>query len=175
MALSPTDSALLRVSKASSRDFRSFGEAVHLTTTTGRTVDELCDQACADRLRLARHFVESGDKLLALRPSQSRSAISRYYYGMYHAMRAVVYFVEKGDDHQDHSALPKKTPHDFANAAAWQNNLKDARGRRNEADYDPYPIRLTPFRSTAVQLQGNAHELLKVARAYLQNKGCKYL
>lgn len=175
MTLSPGEIVLLRVSKAVGRDFRAFDEAVHLTSTTGRTVDDLREQACADRLRLATHFVATGDKLLGLGPSQSRSAVSRFYYGMYHAMRAVVYFMERGDDHQEHSTLPKKTPPDFVNSALWENNLKDARGRRNEADYDPYPISLSPFRTTALQLQANAHELVRLSRTYLQGKGCRYV
>jgi uncharacterized protein (UPF0332 family) len=142
---------------------------------TGRTLDDLRHQAVADRFKLARHFVDAGDKLLRARPSQSRSAISRYYYGMYHAMRAVVYYVEKGDDHERHTALPKKTPLDFDNRGMWLNNLKDARERRNEADYVPYPLPSKSFRVTAVALQQNAHDLLRLSSAYLISKGCSHL
>lgn len=175
MALSQAERALLRVTKATAQQLRNYDEASHLTTATGLSLAQLRDRACADRLALSEHFTIAGDKLLRSRPSQTRSAISRYYYGMYHAMRAVVYFVERGDDHERHSVLPGKTPADFPGSALWQNNLKDARERRNEADYNPYPASLTEYRAIARGLQNQAHLLLPTARAYLKSKGCSYL
>jgi len=175
VALSATDNALLRVATATKSQLNHYGEAFHLTTTTGLSIPQLRDRACADRLALAEHFALAGDKLLSARPSQSRSAISRYYYGMYHAMRAVVYFVEKGDDHEQHSALPKRTPADFPGGPIWRNTLKDARERRNEADYNPYPVPGSAFRPIARALQSDTHKLLSIARTYLKSKGCGYV
>ncbi len=43
------------------------------------------------------------------RPPMRRVAVGRYYYAMYHAMRAVVYFRTPGDDHEQHSDLPRWT------------------------------------------------------------------
>ena len=68
-------------------------------------------------------------------PPQYRTAVSRDHHCMYHAMRAVVYFVSLGDDLKLYKDLPAKTPSDFVNAAVWQTRFKDARAQRNEADY----------------------------------------
>ncbi len=84
--------------------------------------------------------MQHADRLMRARPPMCRVAVGRYYYGMYHAMRAVVYFHVTGDDHEQHSVLPRSMPADFPDADFWKNALKDARLRRNEADYDPYPM-----------------------------------
>lgn len=175
MALSAHDAALLRVSKGDRRLLLALEEGVYLTTVTARTIADLKQQASADRLSLAGQFHETANKLLRARPTQSRSAISRYYYSMYHAMRSVVFFVHGGDDHEKHNALPGVTPSDFVDAAIWQNTLKDARGRRNEADYDPYPMETVDFLATARDLQGKSAQLLVEARSYLTTKGCAHL
>ncbi|GAA2016812.1 hypothetical protein GCM10009756_00530 [Pseudokineococcus marinus] len=90
-------------------------------------------------------------------------------------MRAAVYFVHGGDDNEQHSVLPGHTPSDFTNANVWQNNLKDARGLRNEADYDPYPMAHKDFRAAALMLQVNANNLLSLTRTYLRGKGCMHV
>ena len=175
MPLSAVENAYLRVSQANRQQLGYYGEALHLTSTTGLTLTELQHRVCVDRLDLATHFLAAGDKLSRARPSQPRSAISRFYYGMYHAMRAVVYFAEGGDDHEKHLILPKKTPADFPSAALWQNSLKDARERRNEADYDPYPASQSHFFRVSRALQGDAHGLVTESRNYLKSKGCLFL
>ncbi|MFD3821594.1 HEPN domain-containing protein [Streptomyces sp. NPDC058625] len=136
---------------------------------------DLQHQSCADRIRLAKTFLNSADRLMKVRPPEYRSAISRYYYSMYHALRAVVYFHEGGDDKESHSTLPGAVPNDFTNSAIWQNALKDARARRNEADYDPYPINPEDWRNVARDLQSKAPTLLTLAESYLKQKGCNHL
>ena len=117
---------------------------------TKRTLEELQARGCVDRLLLAESMIRAGDKLFKARPPEYRSAISRYYYAMYHSARAVTYFRFDGDDHQAHSALPSHLPHDFPNQASWQNEIKDARERRNEADYEPYPEQVKAYRKWAI-------------------------
>lgn len=172
MALSPRDRLLLRMSTATNKVLGNFREAINLTTVTGHSINELRDQVCADRLELAGQFLTAGDKLLRARHAEYRSAISRYYYAMYHAMRTVVYFVADGDDHEKHEILPSRTPADFPDSSLWANHLKGARSYRNEADYDPYPADPAEFKVTAKQLRDLAHDLLPLVRSYLRSKGC---
>jgi hypothetical protein len=94
---------------------------------------------------------------------------------MYHAARAVVYFSHGGDDHQSHSDLPTKLPDDFVDAGLWQNSLKDARSRRNQADYDPYPMAEATWRPIAAILANEAPRLVALAEQYLRAKGCTHL
>ncbi len=180
LALSPVanyapTSALIRVSKARRRDIAAWNEALHLERLSGRAIEDLRQRSTADRWQLANVFRRQGDRMMSATPPFYRDAVSRFYYSMYHAMRAVVFFVHGGDDHQEHSTLPAHTPADFTNAAIWQNALKDARERRNAADYDPYPKADRAHRAAALQLQGEARELLRLSREYLRSKGCAHL
>jgi len=130
---------------------------------------------CAVRLLLAKELLQTADKLMRSRPAQYRSAISRYYYSMYHAIRAVVYYVHGGDDHQEHTNLPGHLPPDFVDRALWQNALKDARARRNDADYDPYPLAPGAWRDVARDLRVRARQLVVLAESYLRWKGCAHI
>ncbi|WP_436525601.1 hypothetical protein [Actinoplanes sp. HUAS TT8] len=171
------DAELLRISKATKSELDFYGEGVHIVTATSRTLQELQHQASADRLALASSFLVAGQRFMRLRGAgpEYRSAISRFYYAMYHAARAVVYHVFGGDDHESHSKLPTKLPRDFVNAAVWTNDLKDARSRRNAADYDPYPMDNASWQSIANSLSVKAAQFLVVARQYLKRKGCAYV
>lgn len=169
------EKALLRVSKADKKTLGFYAEGVYISTQTGRPFHDLQQQVCADRLRLAKEFLATADKMVNARPPHFRSAVSRYYYSMYHAARALVYFAYGGDDYEAHSTLPTKLPDDFTNTALWQNALKDARGHRNEADYDPYPSEPRSWRPTAIDLGAKAPDLLSLVVQYLKQKGCAYV
>lgn len=175
MSLSASESNLLRLSQAKKTDIESFKEGLYLEKASGLSIDELRLQACADRLQLAESFLGAADRLMRSRPPMLRVAVGRYYYAMYHAMRAVVYFQTPGDDHEQHSILPGRAPGDFPNVDYWKNELKNARLRRNQADYDPYPAADQGFRDLATALRRQAHALLTEARSYLHLKGCACL
>ncbi len=175
MSLSASERSLLRLSQARRADLVFFKEGVYLERVSGRAIDDLRHQACADRLQLAEDFLGSADRLMRIRPPMLRVAVGRYYYAMYHAMRAVVYFQTPGDDHEQHSILPGRTPNDFPNVNFWKNELKNARLRRNQADYDPYPAADREFRELATALKRQAHALVDEARNYLRLKGCAHL
>lgn len=170
--LSPQDHALLRVGIASKKTLILYAEAIHLTSVTAKSIVQLQQQVCVDRLQMADRFIRAAEKLVRCRPPEYRSAVSRYYYAMYHSVRAVVYFAHGGDDHQEHSTLPTKLPVDFPGHNVWLNDLKDARSRRNDADYDPYPFSDAAWKSVASNLASQAPRLAQEARTYLQRKGC---
>jgi uncharacterized protein (UPF0332 family) len=166
---------LTRVLKAQKRDLSAWREGLYLERSSGRSLDELRSRGTADRLGLAVRFRRQADRMLKLQPPLYRDAVSRYYYSMYHAMRAVVFYVEHGDDYQEHSELPKRTPKDFADASLWQNALKDARERRNAVDYEPYPKSDAAARKTAEAMQSQAADLIRQSRSYLKARGCSHL
>lgn len=165
---------LLRISKATKSTIQGWAEGVQIETSTGRPISELTDRASADRLALSRSFLKDGEAMMALTPALYRSAISRFYYSMYHAMRAVSYYRHGGDDHERHSVLPGHTPVDFPNQAIWQNALKNARDYRNAADYDPYPKSSASWGTTAQSLATDAKGLLEESRRYLRLKGSRF-
>lgn len=102
-----------------------------------------------------------------------RLAVTRFYYAMYHAMRAVVFLEYDGDDYEDHRTLHTKPVGALPAASQWQNKLKNARTFRNQADYDPYPRSDAAWRPTALELRQDSIELLALSRTYLNAKGCQ--
>lgn len=166
---------LLRVSKAPKDLIDSWAEGVSLERRSSRRIEELRHRAAADRVGLALELRRRGDRLLRLESPPCRDAISRYYYSMYHAVRALVYFVHGGDENEKHSVVPTHLPPDFDDVDVWKNVLKNARTVRNAADYDPYPKAETAWKQDAEILGLQAAEFVTLCRRYLRGKGCLYL
>lgn len=162
---------LLAVSKATRESLEAFKRGVYLEGATARSIEDLKRQVCLDRLRLSKRFLRASRSSLRSRPRQHRQSISRGYYAMYHAVRAMVFNSHGGDDFQEHSELPKHLPGDFPGRTSWENDIKEARLRRNEADYDPYPLNEASFRKSAVDIAAKAAKLLRVVSTYLKARG----
>lgn len=175
MSLSPVDRGLLRVGSSTAKDLKAFKEGVYLSDICSSNIDDLVARACAGRIALAQGFLSDAERAMRARPPMRRAAVGRCYYAMYQAGRAVVFFQTGGDDHEKHAAMPDHLPPDFPNVDRWKNSLKDARLRRNEADYDPYPARDMDFKIAATHLVAEARALVDEARNYLLAKGCSHL
>lgn len=175
MTLTADDERWRSLAKVESRRVKSFREWIALDARWGRGLDDLIHQVSFDRILLAEEFLEMGDAMVRARRDFSRSSVSRYYYAMYHGLRAVAFQSSEGDDHDDHSKLERGVPNDYPNRALVVNRLKDARIWRNEADYDPYPQTGGYFSSTETALKPLAHQTVAEARAYLRSKGNPYL
>ena len=165
------DKRLIRLAEATNVEINYWKEGVSLQKDSGRTIRELISKAAADRWHFAYEHRHNANKLLKSRPPLYRSAISRYYYSMYHAMRACVFVSHGGDDHKNHGKLPLHIPGDFPSGANWQNMLRNARVLRNRADYEPYPKSNMAWKQDALELKQDADLLLFTTRTYLQNKG----
>ena len=171
MALSPR--RLIRLGQASKELIRNWQEGVSLAQDSGQSIEALYRAAAATRWSLAFEFRRHATASLNRRPPLFRSAISRYYYSMYHALRAASYVHVPGDDHESHSDLPRNIPTDFPDRDHWSNQLKSAREFRNQADYDPYPTGIGAWRTLAIGLRPEVDKLLPLTRAYLVGKGCE--
>ena len=108
MAAKLTNANLLQISKSNATTITNFRLGVHLSSTSGRSIDELTEAACRDRLAFARRTLSYARTTMRGAKPQYRVALARSYYAMYHAARAVVYFIKRGDDHEAHSELPKR-------------------------------------------------------------------
>lgn len=167
------DIRLIHISKAVKVDFQRWREGISLKQDSGREIDELARIVARDRWRLAAQHRRHGTSLFSLARPPYRSVISRYYYAMYHAMRACAYLYHQGDDFEEHSKLPSNIPNDFPNQQTWQNKLKDARLMRNRADYDPYPTTEKFWKAQAGLIRADVTDLLRSTKLYLQGKGCR--
>ncbi len=164
---------LIFVAQAGKQRIKNWKEGVSLSDDSGCSISELLCFAAADRWHLAYQQRYHANKLLKSKPPHNRSAVSRYYYAMYHAMRACIYIFHQGDDHEQHSELPKHIPPDFPPGVDWQNKLKNARLIRNRADYEAYPKSDKAWRGDAESMKADADLLLSRSREYLRSKGCK--
>lgn len=143
-----------------------------ITARTGYSVSELVEKATADRVDFAGRLRAEAIEATSLAVPRWRLAVSRSYYSMYHAARALCFFRHGGDDHEKHTELPKHLPTDFPAREYWENALKTARLQRNNADYRPYPTNEESFRPTAEQQLRESAQFLPVVRSYLRSKGC---
>lgn len=170
--MSTDEELLLRIAEAPKRVHDAWDEAVNLGARFGVPLDDLRKRVVRDRVVLAREVLAAADKLRRARPAMPRSAVSRYYYAMYQAMRAVVFLDNHGDDHEDHKSLPSHIPGDFPDQDVRENELKDARERRNAADYDPYPSSATDHKLIAQTMSQTASRFIAECEKYLASKGC---
>jgi uncharacterized protein (UPF0332 family) len=161
---------LRRIAEAKGSLINAWKEGASIEADSGETVDDLMRRIATDRLRLARIHKRHAQAFISMTPPQYRSGVSRFYYAMYHAMRACAYLYHKGDDHNAHADLPLKIPQDFPTSSQWQTKLKEAHLARNMADYDPYPM---DWKTVVRTLGQDADDLIAAARIYLKNMGCK--
>lgn len=129
----------------------------------------LLKQIVSDRLELAGGHLRTADTLA--QATSYRSAISRYYYSMYHAARAIVYGHHNGDDYQRHNVLPGHLPPSLPNVARWTSELDSARLVRNMADYDLYPRAAADWRNDSVSIAVVASEFLPECEDFAVNAG----
>jgi len=174
MDFAPRD-RLRRVSEATARDMVLWLERVSLEQDTGRSLEELRQRSTADRLALAVACTRRARVMMNTVPPLNRDAVSRSYYAMYHAWRAVAFFSHGGDDFQEHKKLPDFAPPGFQDAVLWQNRLKEAREARNRSDYRAYPKAEGAWRREAEKQYSHAVELVRLSRAYLRGRGCQYV
>jgi len=163
-------SDLLFVSKSPKDKLGSLEAGASLVQRTGYQIKELRSKAADDRLALARALLRDASAAMLTSPALYRTAVSRSYYSMYHALRAAAYLYHGGDDHEQHTVLPSKIPDDFPDKKNWENTLKNARLERNRADYDPYPRSDRDFAAIAQSLLQSATDLIPIARTYLRSK-----
>ena len=130
------DNDLTFVSKGTKERLDLLAAGVSLEKRTGYSISILRGKAVGDRLGLARFILKNAEHALTQAVPSYRTAVSRAYYSMYHAARALSFFSNGGDDYEEHSKLPGNIPKDFPSRASWENKLKRARLERNRADYD---------------------------------------
>jgi hypothetical protein len=122
---------LLLVSKSHKKTIDLFKAGASLEERTGYEIGALLSKATIDRIEFSQKLRLAAKAATTGSNRSFRSATSRAYYSMYHALRATAFFVHEGDDHEEHSRLPSGIPVDFPNRDNWENDLKNARYERN--------------------------------------------
>jgi len=108
---------------------------VDLGFLTRAQVDELINRLVSDRFAKAMDYLAFAQQLDANVPLNQPHIISRCYYAMYHAARAVV-FHHRRSDVDDHESLAVALGGILG--SEWKIALDEWRKARNRLDYSPY-------------------------------------
>lgn len=86
---------VLLVSKATKKTLELFKSGASLERRTGYEISILVSKATLDRLELSRRLCRAAEAATSGRRCSYRSATSRAYYSMYHALRATAFLPTK--------------------------------------------------------------------------------
>src|SRR5262245_25962934 len=103
---------LIRIGKAPKELLEHWTEGANLVSDFGVSIEQLRYKATVERFQLALGHRKEGRRLWKLVSPPYRAIVSRYYYVMYHAMRAACFLHHSGDDFEAHSKLPQNIPAD---------------------------------------------------------------
>lgn len=139
---------------------------VDLGYLTPAQVDELITRLVRERLIKAQEYLAFAGQLDANATLNLPHIVSRCYYAMYHAARAVVLHVRRADL-DDHERLPAALGQILGRP--YGDMLGRWREARNQVDYSPYPP--GDLRQQALAAVSDAELLLMACREGLRNRG----
>lgn len=99
-------------------------------------IEALLKRVSVERMRLARQYFEFAAAIDLVSPFNARQVISRSYYAMHHAARAVV-FAARRTDVTSHEGVVKAIEHILGEATSI--SLKEQLRARNSVEYEVYP------------------------------------
>lgn len=172
--------------KTQYRQLRDLSD-VHYGAVDMTGVDQAMREGVEKRLTLAREFLAFSEGLLSSGTGSeiaNRNAVSRAYYAVHHAVRALLLFEERGDvgGHRESIeavyALLKRNPavrSKLGNTEEFRTSFLDLLDRRHLADYSPYganapkeaPLDFTQAAQEAVQF---ARRVVEKTREYITMK-----
>lgn len=166
-----TDVRLLRkFEKITGNQVGFLREIAEATAPLDETkLDEIVHKLTADRFALAQEIFATAKLLDINSPGGQRAAISRSYYAMYQASRAIVFHYERSDI-DNHHALPQRLPDKLPNSKHWADRLVDWRKKRDEVDYSPYPRGALDV--MAAEALREAEDFLNLCGQFLIERGC---
>jgi uncharacterized protein (UPF0332 family) len=139
---------------------------VELSYLTQTQVDDLINRLVSERFIKAAAFLDFAQQLDAEAVLNQPHIISRCYYAMYHAVRAVVLHIRRAD-FDDHERLPMVLSQILG--TQYGEILGKWREVRNQVDYSPYaPADSDTLTQAALD---DAAALLMACRNELRNRG----
>lgn len=174
MVSDPSKKLLEKVTRSQYALLRSLTDG---QTLDARWLEDAVTSLVSDRFALARGFIKAARILAKSTDSLvRRGAVSRAYYGAYHAARATVLAIKR-QDQDDHEALIREVDHLIGAEHRVGDTLKELRYLRNEADYSPYPVpipqtpyELRKFESIIEKSIRRAEQLIRLFQKYLRDR-----
>jgi len=145
----------------------------HLETNghlNGFTVAEFMEALVIARLTLAQEHLDFALTLDETDPLHRRQIISRCYYCMHNAARAVLLFVENAETTRHKDVVNKIRTIVGMRESAILNEWHD---RRTEVDYNPSLSSTLQAEATLAQME--AQDFLDAMRNYLRKQGATYV
>lgn len=135
-------------------------------------LEEIINELTADRFIFAREIFETAKTFDITTTGGQKAAISRSYYAMYQASRAIIFHYERSDI-DSHSALPERIPEQLPNQKHWSDRLDYWRRARNKVDYSPYPNGALDV--MAADALNDATNFLNLCQQFLKRRGCTHV
>lgn len=140
---------------------------LNLISTT--KVEELISQLTKDRFKKAQAYLKFAHQLNLQREEEQAHIVSRIYYAMYHAARAIVLHTQRMDV-DDHKKLA--TAFGQIAGGSWEDILTEWRKLRNRLDYSPY---LPPdLSSICLKALDDGEKIIYFCREYLEKRGVRF-
>ena len=139
---------------------------VELGYITQKQVDDLINQLAVDRFTKALTYWQFAQQLDATVPLNQPHILSRCYYAMYHATRALVLQVRRADV-DSHERLPSVLGQIFTKSEG--DKLNQWRELRNQVEYSPYLPDKLAAQISAVLV--DTKELVEACQRELRDRG----
>ena len=172
-----SDTSKKRLEKMTSSQYALLRSLTDVETLDARWLENAVGSMVRDRFALAQGFIKAARVLAKDKDSLvRRGAVSRAYYGAYHAARAT-FFAIKRHDQDNHGALINEVDKLIGAEHGAGNRLNELRFLRDEADYSPYPVpnlqtSYDPQRFESIIRESIRHadELIRLFRRHLRER-----
>ena len=156
-------SCLERISSERYQLLRSFAEEGMFSTAD---LERIMEEFTIQRYNLAKSFHESAKAIPINADIDARNVISRSYYAMFHAARAVNFHFNRYDE-EKHEEVIKSIGGILGNSL--QNQLLKWKEKRILVDYSPFPE--FDLMDYANRSKKEAEEFLKECKTFLSKRG----
>ncbi len=129
-------------------------------------LEHIVEEVTIQRYNLAKNFHESAKAIPLNTDIDARNVISRNYYAMFHAARAVIFHFHRYDE-EKHEEVIKRIGSILSNR--FQDMLSEWKEKRTVVDYSPFPkFDLMDYANRA---RKEAEEFLDECKTFLTKRG----
>lgn len=160
------DSLLSCLERISSERYRFLNALAAEGMFSSADLERIVEEFTIKRYNLAKGFHESTKSIPLNTDIDARNIISRNYYAMFHAARAVIFHFHRYDE-EKHEEVVKRIGGILGKA--FQDILLEWKGNRTVVDYSPFPkFDLIDYANKAIK---ETEEFLDECKTFLSKRG----
>ncbi|MBI1922963.1 hypothetical protein HYR99_01800 [Candidatus Poribacteria bacterium] len=149
---------LKRITEITSKEYGLLRELSDNSYLDLQPVEDAIHQIVAERLKLAQDYLNFASSIANTSPSNCRQIISRSYYAMHHAARAVIFETRRRDNRSHEAVITEIAQIMGADVSV---TLKAQLDLRNSVEYELYLLNF--------DFQGKSTSSLGIASAFFQS------